>query len=238
MNSWVDQGVILSIRPHGENGGIISLLTQNHGRYSGYVYGAKSSKMRGILEIGNVVRAEWQSKDFEGLGKYDIELDSNNIVNIMDNPKKLLTLQSLCTLVDKTLPEREEHVNIYNSVIAMLDSFNNDMWEAVYVYWEIGLLKELGFGLDLDKCAVTGTTEKLSHISPKTGRAVCEIEAEPYKDKLLELPKFLNPNIENLEEIDIFAGLRLTGYFLQSRIFDNYNKLLPDVRLRLLNKYS
>ena len=237
MIGWQDKGVILSLRPHGENGGILSVLTENHGRYNGYIYGAKSARNRGVLELGNLISIEWQSKDEEQLGRFDVELLKNYSVNVMDNSRKLLALQSLCNLSDKTIPDREHHQSLYNSVIAMLDGFNNEMWEAIYVYWEMGLLKELGFGINLESCAVTGTTENLTHVSPKSGRAVCAEQAEPYKDKLLKLPNFLNPNPEDFQELDILSGLKLTGYFLQKRIFDNYNKPLPDVRLRLLEKY-
>ena len=235
--SWQDSGIILSLRPHGENGGIVSLLTQNHGRAAGYVYGINSSRVRGMLEIGNLVSAQWSAKTHDQLGAYAMELDTSFAGNIIDSPVKLTALQSACALADKTLPEHETHPGVYEGMLALLNAFGSEIWPAAYIYWEIALLRELGFGLDFSKCVATGATENLRYVSPKSGCAVSEEAAEPYKDVMLRLPPFLRGEAR-LEPADVLDGLKLTGHFLLHRVFSQANSNLPEPRLRLEEKYA
>jgi len=235
--SWQDSGIILSLRPHGENGGIVSLLTQSHGRAAGYVYGINSSRVRGMLEIGNLVSAQWSAKTHDQLGAYAMELDTSFAGNIIDSPVKLTALQSACALADKTLPEHETHPGVYEGMLALLNAFGSEIWPAAYIYWEIALLRELGFGLDFSKCVATGATENLRYVSPKSGCAVSEEAAEPYKDVMLRLPPFLRGEAR-LEPADVLDGLRLTGHFLLHRVFSQANSNLPEPRLRLEEKYA
>ncbi|MDF3023051.1 MAG: recombination and repair protein RecO [Alphaproteobacteria bacterium] len=235
--SWQDSGIILSLRPHGENGGIVSLLTQNHGRAAGYVYGINSSRVRGMLEIGNLVSAQWSAKTHDQLGAYAMELDTSFAGNIIDSPVKLTALQSACALADKTLPEHETHPGVYEGMLALLNAFGSEIWPAAYIYWEIALLRELGFGLDFSKCVATGATENLRYVSPKSGCAVSEDAAEPYKDVMLRLPPFLRGEAR-LDPADVLDGLKLTGHFLLHRVFSQANSNLPEPRLRLEEKYA
>lgn len=237
MISWQDTGIVLSVRPHGENGGVAALLTQKHGRAAGYVYGATSSRMRGLLEIGNVVNAAWQAKSHDQLGSFTLELEESAAAHVIDDPAKLTALQSACALADRTLPENETHAGVYEGMRALLSSFRTEVWAAAYIYWEIGLLRELGFGLDLTRCVSTGVAENLLYVSPKSGCAVSAAAGEEYKDRLLLLPSFLRGG-SGMEDEDILQGLKLTGHFLLHRVFSLANSNLPEPRLRLEEKYE
>lgn len=231
MLEWQDEGIILSLRPHGETGGVLSLLTKQHGRTAGYVYGASSAKSRGTLEAGNLVFARWQAKSSDQLGSFSLELEKSYAAAVMDDPVKLTALQSALALADKTLFEREKHPGVYEGLKALLESFSADLWAPTYIFWEIGLLRELGFGLDFSACAATGTTENLIYMSPKSGRAVSALGGAGYEDRLLHLPSFLRGG--SVEEKDILEGLQLTGHFLLHRVFSQMNSGLPEPRLRL-----
>lgn len=237
MISWQDTGIVLCVRPHGENGGIATLLTQGHGRAAGYVHGATSARVRGALEAGNIVSARWQAKSHDQLGTYALELEESATAHVMDDPVKLTALQSACALADRTLPEHEAHPGVYEGMRALLASFRTEVWAAAYIYWEIGLLRELGFGLDLTRCVVTGVTDNLVYVSPKSGCAVSESAGKEYKDRLLRLPPFLRGQ-GTMEDADILNGLKLTGHFLLHRVFSQANSNLPEPRLRLEEKYE
>jgi len=237
MEQWQDIGIVLSVRSHGENGGIVSLLTREHGRYAGYVYSARGSKMRGVLEPGNIVSVNWKARLEEGLGNYTLELERSICADVLGDAKKLSALQSACALADRCLAEREVYTALFEGMKAFLKSFDNEFWVVSYISWEMGLLKELGFGLDLSQCAATGSVEDLMYVSPKTGRAVSREAGEPYKDRLLMLPPFLRGQAV-MEEEDILDGLNLTGYFLLNRVFGSTNMNLPEVRQRLIERYQ
>lgn len=237
MISWQDTGIILSVRPHGENGGVASLLTKAHGRTAGYIYGATSAKSRGVLEIGNIVSAQWQAKTHEQLGTYAFELEKSHAADVIGESIKLTALQSACALADRTLPEHEKHPGVFDGMLAFMSSFSSEVWAVAYIYWEIGLLRELGFGLDLARCVRTGAGENLRYVSPKSGCAVSAEAGEEYKDRLLPLPPFLRGEAR-FEERDILDGLRLTGHFLLHRVFSQANANLPEPRLRLEEKFA
>ena len=237
MIEWQDKGIILSLRPHGETGGIASILTENHGRAMGYVYGATSSRSRGVLEIGNIVSCAWQAKDAGQLGKFALEPEKSYVADVMDDPVRLTALQAACALADKTLPENERHPAVFEGMKALLASFSADIWPAAYIFWEIGLLRELGFGLDLSKCVSTGVVDDLVYVSPKSGCAVSAAAGEIYKEKLLALPPFLRGEAR-MEPSDILDGLKLTGHFLLHRVFYQAHATLPEPRLRLAEKFS
>ncbi len=236
MIEWQDEGIILSARPHGENGGILSILTREHGRTNGYIYGISSSKTRGLAEIGNRVDVHWQAKAEGQLGSFALELEKSCAADVMDDPVKLTALQSACALADKTMPENVKHPEVYEGLKALLASFAGEFWAAAYIYWEIGLLKELGFGLDLSECAATGEVENLIYVSPKSGCAVSAAAGQIYKERLLNLPPFLRGEAR-LEDEDVLDGLKLTGHFLLHRVFSLANTNLPEPRLRLEEKF-
>jgi DNA repair protein RecO (recombination protein O) len=237
MTEWEDEGIVLSVRPHGETGGVVSLLTRDHGRAVGYVYGAVSTRTRATLEPGTLVSARWQAKSREQLGTFTLELEKSHTGSVLDDSLKLTALQSACVLADKTLPEREKHAGVFEGLKVLLSVFGTEIWPAAYIYWELGLLKELGFGLDLSKCVATGESENLIYVSPKSGCAVSAAAGFVYKEKMLQLPPFLRGE-SGLEDVDILNGLRLTGHFLLHRVFSQANTNLPEPRLRLEDKYG
>ena len=237
MESFQDQGIVLSVRSHGENGAIVNLMTSGDGRCAGYVRGARSSKMRGTLELGNVVDANWQSRVADGLGTYNLELSKSYAALFMQDPLKLGALQSACALVDAALPEREKHEGVYHGLIALFDMLEGDIWGAAYVMWEVAFLKELGFSLDLSKCAGGGDNDALAYVSPKTGRAVSYEAGAPYRDKLLHLPGFLKPRGSNTPE-DVYTGLQMTGYFLEHWVFNHHSRGVPDPRLLFAERFA
>ena len=238
MDSWRDQGIILNVQAHGEHGGVVSLLTEEHGRHAGFVHGVQSSKKRSEFELGNVVDVDWSSRLSENLGQFKMESKRSFAVYAMEDQKKLYALQSLCAIAHLTLPEREEAAGVFDASLAFLESLNTEIWAPAYVYWEMGLLKTLGFGVDLSRCAASGVTENLIYVSPKSGRAVSAEEGEAYKDRLLPLPGFLVGSGE-FDDQAIADGLQMTGYFLQHRVFGmTSNLVLPDVRHRLYQAFA
>lgn len=238
MEGWSDHGYVLSVRAHGEGGGVVSVLTEHHGRHAGYVHGAQSTRKRALLEPGTKVSVEWKSRIADQLGTMTVEQERGLPAGIFDDPLKLSALMSACALCDDTLPEREGHPGLYHGFETLRDIMSEDIWAAAYIYWEIALLKELGFGLDLTRCAGGGDSRTLAYVSPKSGRAVSYAVAEPYKDKLLELPAFLKPNGGPLDDAEILKGLMMTGYFLEHWVFAQHTRGVPDARLRLASRYA
>jgi DNA repair protein RecO (recombination protein O) len=239
MEHWSDQGIVLSARPHGEGGAVVALLTENHGRHGGYVHGGMSSKKRNVIERGTFVKAEWQSRVSDNLGSYNLESEKGLSINVLDHSLKLASLLSACALCDAALPEREGHAGLYHGFVALLDSFEKEHWQYAYIMWEIQLLRELGFRLELDKCAGGGDPQTLTHVSPKSGRAVSKAQAAPYKEKLLELPDFLRPEVMRKgreESEDIALGLLMTGHFLEHWAFAHHTQGVPQARLLLAEK--
>lgn len=241
MEQWSDQGIVLSARGHGEGGAIVALLTEKHGRHAGYVHGGMSSKKRAILQVGNVVQCDWSSRISENLGNYTLESERSLSPDIMQDSLKLAALQSACSLCDIALPEREGHAGLYHGLAALIEAFEAEHWGAVYVMWEISLLRELGFRLELDKCAGGGDENTLCYVSPKSGRAVSKAQAAPYKEKLLILPNFLRPKSARDGEVgtpeDIAVGLKMTAHFLEHWVFIHHTKGMPESRAMFETRY-
>lgn len=238
MEQWQDQGIVLAVRRHGENGAIVSLLTQEQGRHAGYVRGATGSKMRGTLEAGNLVDANWQARVDGDLGSFKLELSQSPVSHFMQDPLKLAALQSACALCDAALPEREGHAGLFHGLQALFQALQTDLWAQVYVMWEVAFLKELGFSLDLSRCAGGGEAADLAYVSPKTGRAVSKAAGAPYKEKLLPLPEFLKAGGEDLGDEDILTGLEMTGYFLEHWAFAHHTSGIPDARLLFQQRFA
>jgi len=226
------------VRGHGEGGAVVSLLTENNGRHAGYFYGAQSSKKRAILEPGTKVSIEWKSRVSDNLGTVALEQEAGLPHGILEDPLKLSALLSACSLCDAALPEREGHSGLYHGFQTLIHMMDGDVWGAAYVYWEIAFLKELGFGLELTKCAGGGDAQTLAYVSPKSGRAVSYAAAEPYKDKLLELPSFLKPNGGPFDAEEIAKGLKMTGYFLEHWAFAHHTKGVPEIRIRFQQRFD
>ncbi len=238
MEQWQDQGIVLAARRYAENGAIVSILTENYGRRAGFLHGAFSSRNRGTLEIGNVVDVHWQARTEENLGTFKFELKKSAAAPFLADPLKLAALQAACALCDQSLPEREGHPGLYRGFVALLDTFREDIWAAAYIIWEIALLKELGFSLDLTRCAAGGDSRSLAYVSPKTGRAVSYAAGETYKARLLDLPAFLKPNGGPADDTEILTGLRLTGYFLEHWAFTHHSEGIPEARRMLHLRFA
>ncbi len=225
MIEWSDDGIVLSARRHGESAAIVSLLTRAHGRHAGLVLGGAGRRARGVYEPGNRVAATWRARLSEHLGHFACELAESRAAALLDDALRLAALTSATALLDAALPEREPHERLFDSLDALVaqlcDASTAPSWPARYVRFELDLLTELGFGLDLSRCAATGQSDDLAYVSPKTGRAVSTTAGEPYRDRLLSLPSFLTrPAVRNgISPADILNGLRLTGFFLEQHVF-------------------
>jgi DNA repair protein RecO (recombination protein O) len=232
---WTDEAIVIAVRPHGETAAVVELLTRSHGRHLGLVHGGRSRKSRPVLQMGNHVDATWKARLAEHLGHVSVELRRGYAASVMDDASALCGLTSMCALA-RLLPERDPHPGLFEITLFVL-SFLDDatVWPALYVRWEMALLQELGFGLDLSECAATGANDQLIYVSPKSGRAVSASAGEPYKDKLLDLPQFLtNAKNRTATAQDIVSGLQLTGHFLETRVLLPRGETLPEARGRFL----
>jgi len=232
---WREEGIVLGVRRHGETSAIVDLLTGGRGRWSGLVRGARSRTQRPVLQEGNLVLATWRARLEEHLGMFAIEPLSLRSGWLIDDPAKLAALTTL-TCLCQLLPEREPHSRLYEAARLVLDALDDTaIWPALFVRWELGLLDELGFGLDLAQCAATGAHDELVYVSPRTGRAVSREAGEPYRERLLKLPEFLKGSqAATPETADISDGFRLTGHFLARHVFEPRNLTPPDSRERMI----
>lgn len=234
-----DDAFVLAARAHGETGAIVELLTSAHGRYAAHVAGGASRKVRPFLQPGARVIARYRARVSDQLGSAAIEPVGEGPAALFDDPLALSGLSAAAAVAAGALPEREPHPGAFLAFEALTGALTHpDVWPAVFVRFESGLLQDLGFGLDLSKCAATGTTDDLVWVSPRTGRAVSRQAGEPYKDRLLALPPFLLSAQGGLRAGDVAAGLALTGHFLEAFIFGPLNRPLPPARLWLLDRLS
>jgi DNA repair protein RecO (recombination protein O) len=242
--NWSDEGYVLSVRRHGEAAAIVNLLTPSHGRHAGLVRGGMGRRLRGVLQPGNQVSANWQGRLAEHLGNYTVEALRDHAAGLLPDGDRLAGLTAAVAITEAALPEREAHLAVHNGFAALLAALGGapggePTWAAVYVRFELGLLAELGFGLDLSQCAVTGSAEDLAYVSPRSARAVSHGAAGPYRERLLPLPAFLLPGAGKMPAAaDILDGLKLTGYFLASQVFAAHNRPLPAARDRLIERIS
>lgn len=225
---WRDEGVILSVRRHGETSAIAEILTAGHGRVMGLVRGGRSKQQRPVLQAGNAVQTVWRARLEEQLGTFVLEPLDLKAGAIMEEPFRLAGLATLSAL-SQLLPEREPHPRVYEALRIVLDAIDNDaVWPALLVRWELGLLDELGFGLDLSKCAATGAREGLIYVSPKSGKAVSAAAGEPFRDRLFGLPAFLREGGVAAPPSDIIEGLKLAAYFLDRHLFEPRGVTFPE----------
>lgn len=245
---WQDEGVVLSVRHHGESARIVTLLTESYGRHAGLLRGSGTGR-GGALQPGQLVGAEWRARLSEQLGYYTLEALKHPAALMLDDPARLAALRAVCALVDAALPEREPHPNLFGATKAlfslMAEMEDTGDWGALYVRWETGLLAEMGYGIDLESCAATGATTNLTHVSPRSGRAVSAEAAAPYADRMLKLPAFLVPgrgaesreapeSLPNDSLQAVLDGLALTGHFLENRLFAQLHAAVPQARARLI----
>lgn len=235
---WEDEAIVLAARRHGESALVAQVLTRGHGRHAGLVRGGQRPKQRTIYQVGNRVGVTWKARLAEHLGALTGELLRGHAARFMDDAARLGCLAAAAAVTEAALPEREPHPRIYEGLLALLDALDADRgWAVGYVEWELMLLAELGFGLDLSRCAATGETENLVYVSPKSGQAVSAGAGAPYRDKLLRLPTFLLPGEVPAapEPAAVLDGLVLTGFFLERRVFAPHGRDLPAARSRFVD---
>lgn len=229
---WQDEGIVLSVRPHGETSAVLELLTRAHGRQLGLVRGGRSRRLRPVLQPGNRVSARWRARLDGHLGHFTVEGLDMAAGRLLESRFALNGLGHLAAMVH-LLPERDPHESLYDAACVVLEHIHDvSIAPALMVRFELALLAELGFGLDLGRCAATGAREDLAFVSPKTGRAVSREAAAPYADRLFPLPPFLigsGPNARPTPD-DVAAGFRLTGYFLERHVLAPRGQRFPDAR--------
>jgi DNA repair protein RecO (recombination protein O) len=240
---WQDEGIVLSVRPHGETAVIVNLLTRDHGRHAGLVFGGRSRKLRPVLQTGNHVDAQWTGRLAEDLGSLTVELRRGHAADAMADPRALAALMAIADL-GRLLADRDPHPNLFEITLFLLGFLDDaTVWPALYARWELALLDELGVGLDLERCASTGATHDLIYVSPKSGRAVSAVAGAPYRDRLLPLPAFLRRRRPGLLAADVtraavLEALTLTGAFLTTRVFHPRELTGSDARSYLIAQLS
>lgn len=236
---FTEEAFVLSARSHGDTGVIVDLLTQTHGRRAAYVAGGASRKMKPFLQPGARVVVDYRARTAEQLGAARLEPVGEGPSALFDEPLALAGLAAAAAVVQGALPEREPHPGVFLAFEALVSALAvPQVWPAIFVRFEAGLLEDLGFGMDLSHCAATGTLDDLIYVSPRTGRAVSREAGAPYADKLLTLPPFMLGAQAGLGAGDIRAGLALTGHFLEQFVFHPQDRPLPPARDRLVEKLS
>lgn len=234
---WRDDAFVLAARPHGETGALVELLTAERGRVAGHVAGGASRRMKPFLQPGARVVAGYRARTSENLGSLALEPVGEGPSALFDDALALTGLASAAAIAAGGLPEREPHPGAFLAMEALVAAFALPaVWPAVYVRFEAGLLDELGFGLDLSRCASTGSTDDLAYVSPRSGRAVSRAAGEPYRERLLRLPPFLLGSQGGLSDGDVGAGLEITGRFLERDVFGPLNRPLPPARVWMLER--
>ena len=236
---WCDPAFVLSARAHGESGAVVELLTEAHGRHAAHVAGGGSRRMRPFLQPGARVMATYRARTSENLGSAQLEPFGEGPAALFDDALALAGLSAAAATAQGALPEREPHPGAYLAFEAFTTALQSaDVWPAIYVRFEAGLLDELGFGLDLSRCAATGAVDELIYVSPRTGRAVSRTGGAPFAERLLRLPPFMLSSQGGLGEGDVADGLALTGHFLEQFVFGPLNRPLPPARVWLLEKLA
>lgn len=237
---WTENALILTAGRHGEHHAIADVLTLSRGRWRGLVRGGKGRRLSGVLQPGNEVVAHWRARVESQLGTLTIEPVKSRIGTVLGDRIRLMGLMSATTLLAACLPEREAHPAVYEATVTCLDLLGDsavaDMaWGAGLVRLELGLLADLGYGLDLRYCAATGTEDNLIYVSPKSGRAVSADAGRPWHDRLLPLPAFLlGRQAGQVDYRAVADGMMLTGFFLERYHMEARGRALPSERDRLL----
>jgi DNA repair protein RecO (recombination protein O) len=236
---WSDEGIIIGTRRHGETSAIVELMTRDHGRHLGLVQGGRSHKMQPLLQIGNRVTAQWRARLDEHLGNYALEPVNFAAARLIESRLALNGVQLIAAHL-RLLPERDPHPQLFDMLCVVLDCFDTPALAGELVArFEIKLLDELGFGLDLEQCAATGGRDELIWVSPRSGRAVCREAGAPFADRLLALPPFLRASPGNgasASELD--EAWRLTGLFLNRDVYGPRGLEPPDARTAFIAALS
>ena len=237
MVEWRDEGILLAVSKHAENAAIVEIFTQSHGRHSGVVRGGAGRRQASTLQVGSQVEVVWRARLEEHIGSFKVEPLRSRAAQVMGDPLTLSGLTSAIGLLSFSLPEREAHTSLYQSSVNLLDLMcTTESWPLAYLQWELRLLEMLGFGLDLNSCAVSGATENLLYVSPKSGRAVAAQHTGRWKNQLLPLVPCM---IEDSEagNLEIAQGLKTTGYFFEKWLAPSLgSRPLPLARQRLVER--
>ncbi len=236
---WRDQGILLSARKHGETSAIIEMFTPERGRHAGVVRGGVSRRIAPILQPGAQLDVAWRARLEEHIGSFTVEPLRSRAALVMGDRLALAGLNAVTALLCSCLPEREPHEALYVRTEALLDLLGQqDVWPLAYLQWELRLLEEMGYALDLSVCAVTGATEDLAFVSPKSGRAVSANGAGAWADRLLPLPPVLRGEGE-AADAEIAEAFTTTGYFLEAHLArDLGDKPLPEARARFVELFT
>jgi len=231
---WTDEGIVIGVRRHGEASAILELMTREHGRHLGLVRGGFGSRMKPILQTGNSVSASWRARLDEHLGNYTVEPLRQRASDFFARSHAIYGVTHLAALM-RLLPERDPHAGLYSVFEEILDRLEDPVLAApLVVRFELQLLSELGFGLDLEQCASTGATDELIYVSPKSGRAVSRSAGEPWADKMLRLPAFLGDLALQPAGRDLADGFTLTGLFLERHVLAPRGLALTDERAHFI----
>ena len=232
---WRDKGILLATRPFGETSLIIDVFTADHGKSSGVVRGGQSKKIKPTLQIGAQLDLTWKARLEEHLGSFQVELIRSRTANVMNDRLLLAGMLSSTTLINRFFPTGQAYKEFYQSSENLFDLLEfPDIWTLGYFRWELEFLETLGFGLDLEKCAVTGATEDLKFVSPKSGRAVSQAAAGDWSSKLLPFPMAASDQVNSLE--DILDGLKLSQFFLEKKVLTAFGmEHLPSARSRFIS---
>jgi DNA repair protein RecO (recombination protein O) len=232
---WRDEGIILGTRKHGETSAVLEVMTRAHGRHLGLVRGGRSRKQQPVLQAGNRVDLIWRARLDEHLGTFQAEPIELNAARLIDSAIAVYALQTLAAHL-RLLPERDPHAGLYETLAILIEHLSDA--EAVgelVVRFELLVLDELGFGLDLSECAATGALEELTYVSPKSGRAVSRAAGEPWRDKLLPLPVFLQRGARQGADLKaIEDAFRLSSFFFARHVYEPRGIEVPDARSGLL----
>lgn len=236
---WRDHGILLTSRRHGESAVIIDVFTQSHGRHAGVVRGGASRKIAPILQPGAQLDLMWRARLEDHLGAYQVEPIRSRAAAALSGRLALAGLNTVTALLVFCLPEREPHGGLYLRTEQLLDLLGqDDIWPLAYLNWELALLEEMGFGLDLSACAVTGQTHGLIYVSPKSGRAVSAAGAGDWANRMLPLPPCLRGEGPSPDS-DVAQAFETTGYFLMHRLAPVLaSKPLPESRARFIETFS
>ena len=234
---WTDIGIVLGARRHGEANAVVELMTREHGRHLGLVRGGSGSRHKPVLQAGNLVSATWRARLDEHLGYYVVEGLDLRAASYLSAAHALYGLQHLAALC-RLLPERDPHAQVFDLLDRTIASLAEPVVAAALVArFELRLLAELGFGLDLAQCAATGETSDLAYVSPKTGRAVSREPGRAWHAKLLRLPLFLADGASDVAicATDLADGFAMTGFFLLRHVLEPRGLALPEARSSFVN---
>jgi DNA repair protein RecO (recombination protein O) len=231
---WTDEGIVLGVKRHGEANAILELMTRQHGRHLGLVRGGAGPRLRPVLQPGNSVTAVWRARLDAHLGHYMVEGLELRAASFLNDAHALYGVLHLAALV-RLLPERDPHADVFDTLADLVDGLDDPHRAATQIVrFELQMLAELGFGLDLDQCAATGGKEDLVYVSPRSGRAVSRAAGEAWRDRLLRLPAFLGASDEQPSIGDLADGFAMTGLFLARHVLEPRGQALSDARQQFI----